>query len=74
MSDQLAHKGTIIIVLYSKVGLFLYQHLGAYQCDQYAELLRRVEQLQELVEEKDDIINRQADHIKRLTKALMGGW
>ena len=27
MSDQLAHKGTIIIVLYSKVGLFLYQHL-----------------------------------------------
>jgi len=34
----------------------------------------RVEQLQELVEEKDDIINRQADHIKRLTKALMGGW
>jgi len=24
MSDQLAHKGTIIIVLYSKVGLFLY--------------------------------------------------
>lgn len=75
MSDQLAHKGTIIIVLYSKVGLFLYQHLGgAYQCDQHAELLRRVEQLQELVEEKDDIINRQADHIKRLTKALMGGW
>jgi|GEM_PF-3813256 len=47
---------------------------GAYQCDQHAELLRRVEQLQELVEEKDDIINRQADHIKRLTKALMGGW
>ena len=74
MSDQLAHKGTIIIVLYSKVGLFLYQHLGAYQCDQHAEPLRRVEQLQELVEEKDDIINRQADHIKRLTKALMGGW
>jgi len=30
--------------------------------------------LQELVEEKDDIINRQADHIKRLAKALMGGW
>lgn len=28
MSDQLAYKGTIIIVLYSKVGLFLYQHLG----------------------------------------------
>ena len=28
MSDQLAHKGTILIVLYSKVGLFLYQHLG----------------------------------------------
>jgi len=27
MSDQLAHKGTIIIVLYSMVGLFLYQHL-----------------------------------------------
>jgi len=26
MSDQLAHKGTIIIVLYSKVGLFLHQH------------------------------------------------
>jgi len=24
MSDQLAHKGTIIIVLYSEVGLFLY--------------------------------------------------
>jgi len=47
---------------------------GAYQCDQHAELLQRVEQLQELVEEKDDIINRQADHIKRLTKALMGGW
>lgn len=43
-------------------------------CDQHAELLRRVEQLQELVEEKDDIINKQADHIKRLTKALMGGW
>lgn len=30
MSDQLAHKGTIIIVLYSKVGLFLYQHLGGH--------------------------------------------
>jgi len=24
MSDQLVHKGTIIIVLYSEVGLFLY--------------------------------------------------
>jgi len=31
MSDQLAHKGTIIIVLYSKVGLFLYQHWYAPQ-------------------------------------------
>ena len=75
MSDQLAHKGTIIIVLYSKVGLFLYQHLGGISvrpaCRAIAE---GREQLQELVEEKDDIINRQADHIKRLTKALMGGW
>ena len=26
MSDQLAHKGTIIIVLYSEVGLFLYYY------------------------------------------------
>lgn len=43
-------------------------------CDQHAELLQRVERLQELIEEKDDIISKQADHIKRLTKALMGGW
>ena len=43
-------------------------------CDQHTELLQRIERLQELVEEKDDIIIKQADHIKRLTKALMGGW
>jgi len=27
MSDQLTHKGMIIIALYSMVGLFLYKHL-----------------------------------------------